>query len=73
MKKIATIAAVAALTTLAACGDAEAPAEAVATEAAPVVAETAPAADAPALDGATDGAVAPKEVSEENPAAPAAQ
>ena len=71
MKKIATIAAVAALTTLAACGDAEAPAEAVATEAAPL--ETAPAADAPALDGATDGAIAPKEVSEENPAAPAAQ
>ena len=34
MKKIATLAAIAALTTLAACGTAEAPAEAVATEAA---------------------------------------
>ena len=34
MKKIATIAAIAALTTLAACGDAEAPAEVTATEAA---------------------------------------
>lgn len=33
MKKIATIAAIAALTTLAACGTAEAPAEATATEA----------------------------------------
>ena len=32
MKKIATIAAVAALTTLAACGEANVPAEAVATE-----------------------------------------
>lgn len=33
MKKIATIAAIAALTTLAACGSAEAPTEATATEA----------------------------------------
>ena len=42
MKKIATIAAVAALTTLAACGTAEAPADAVATE--EVAAEATPAA-----------------------------
>jgi ABC-type glycerol-3-phosphate transport system substrate-binding protein len=34
MKKIATIAAIAALTTLAACGEAEVPAEVTATEAA---------------------------------------
>jgi PBP1b-binding outer membrane lipoprotein LpoB len=74
MKKIATIAAIAAFTTLAACSKEEAPAEAVADEAAPVVTEAAPAD--PAVPGsveATDGAVSPKEVSEDNPAAPAAQ
>ncbi len=47
MKTITTLAAIAALTTLAACGTAEAPAEApaeaVATEAAPAAAEAAPA------------------------------
>jgi hypothetical protein len=41
MKKIATIAAIAALTTLAACGTAEAPAEVTATEAANADASTA--------------------------------
>lgn len=71
MKKIATIAAIAALTTLAACGDAEAPAETT-VEVPADDAATEEAAVATAVE-ATDGAVSPKEVSEDNPAAPAAQ
>ena len=64
MKKIATIAAVAALTTLAACGEAEVPAEAVATEEAAVEATPAATEEAAALEEAAPAVDA---------AAPAAQ
>ena len=70
MNKFVTIAAVAALATLTACSDnaADAPAD-VATEAATEAATDAAAGDA----AAADGAVSPKEVSEDNPAAEAAE
>lgn len=61
MKKIATIAAVAALTTLAACGEADVPAEAVATqeagaEATPAVTEEVTAEAVAAEDAAAPAA-----------------
>ena len=71
MKKIATIAAIAALTTLTACDEAAAPAEVTATEAANTEAVTEEAGVATSVEtaiDANDGAVSPREVSEENPA-----
>ena len=56
MKKIATIAAVAALTTLAACGEAEVPAEAVATEEAAAVEATPAATEEAAAEEAAPNA-----------------
>jgi hypothetical protein len=56
MKTITTLAAIAALTTLAACSKEEAPAEVVATEAAPAATEAATEAAPAATEAAVEAA-----------------